>query len=294
MARDLRLNGRNLLPIQNGAPNMVPIRPRPRVRGFTLIELLVVITIILIVSVLTIPTIASGWSHRQVSEAARVLQANLAGARDAAIRDNAPSGIRLIPDPILNGINPATGLLDPAFPLAYNRLVPIGPAPSYSEGLFTQYRGPGLPAAVAALPYPGPGTPAVPNPTYGNTTALMVYQAYLDPTGALAPPTNWSWNIRIGDKIQFNNSGPEYTVIGPMVITPATGNVEEFINWGAPGTISPLTDAAGHPLDFLLLVNGQDDNGNGWVDEGWDGVDNDGRNGVDDIGEWGPGAFVGS
>ena len=74
--------------------------------GFTLIELLVVITIILIVSAVALPTVLPAMQHRQVSEAARILQAVLVGARDAAIRDNAPSGIRLLPDPQLSGLNP--------------------------------------------------------------------------------------------------------------------------------------------------------------------------------------------
>jgi len=70
-------------------------------RGFTLIELLVVITIIVLVSAAALPTILPALNHRQVSEAARILQAALAGARDAAIRANEPRGIRLLPDPAL-------------------------------------------------------------------------------------------------------------------------------------------------------------------------------------------------
>ena len=80
-------------------------RPGQR-RGFTLIELLVVMLIILLVSAVVLPTVIPAISHRQVSEAARILQAALAGARDAAINNNAPAGIRLLPDPVLNGINP--------------------------------------------------------------------------------------------------------------------------------------------------------------------------------------------
>ena len=89
-----------------------PVKMRSRTsshQGFTLVEVLVVIVIILIVSVLALPTIMTGLSHRQVGEAARLLQAVLAGARDAAIRDNSPSGIRLLPDPLFNGINASTG-----------------------------------------------------------------------------------------------------------------------------------------------------------------------------------------
>ena len=58
-----------------------------------------VITIILIVSAVALPTVLPALSHRQVSEAARIFQGALVGARDSAIHNNAPSGIRLLPDP---------------------------------------------------------------------------------------------------------------------------------------------------------------------------------------------------
>ena len=38
--------------------------------------------------------------------------------RDAAIRDNNPSGLRLLPDPAFSGLN-AAGMLDTTLPLAY-------------------------------------------------------------------------------------------------------------------------------------------------------------------------------
>ena len=63
-------------------------------------------------------------------------------------------------------------------------------------------------------------------------------------------------------------------------------NSELFVNAGAPGTQSPHAGANGTFPEFLLLVNDKDDNSNGWINEGFDGVDNDGVNGIDDIGEW--------
>src|SRR5271165_2414213 len=111
-------------------------------RGFTLIELLVVMLIILLVSAVVLPTVLPAISHRQVSEAARILQGALAGARDTAINNNAPAGIRLLPDPVLNGqsLNAPGGIagvstLDPTKILASNRYIPIQLAPDYSEGL---------------------------------------------------------------------------------------------------------------------------------------------------------------
>ncbi len=256
-------------------------------RAFTLIELLVVIVIILIVSALALPVVIPATRHRQVSEAARILQGAIAGARDQALHDNAPSGIRLLPDSAFPLKYLPNGQLDMSQPLAASRIIPLSPAPEYNEGTLVKWEG-FLPATVAVLPYPGPGTPANPNPTYGQTSALMVYESIVDSSGQIQNPTSWFWNIRVGDKLQINKAGPWYTVIGPMVVTPAQGNSELFVNVGPAGAKSPLPDpngSAGFP-EFLLLVNGRDDNKDGYPDNGWDGVDNDGINGVDDIGEW--------
>ena len=65
-----------------------------------------------------------------------------------------------------------------------------------------------------------------------------------------------------------------------MAIGPSAGNNELFVNDNPPGTASSLhqytvgkTTTTLNP-EYLLLVNGQDDNANGWTDEGFDGVDN--------------------
>ena len=247
------------------------------------------ITIILIVSAVALPTVLPALAHRQVSEAARILQGAIAGARDAAIRDNAPSGIRLLPDPVLNGLDPTTGVLSRYQPLAYNRIIPIEAAPDYTSG-FAEIIIPSttLFTSTAALTYPvgggtniypigvpaGPATPASP------AQVLMVAEVVYSSSGTLNPQTNWFWNMRVGDKIQLNNAGPWYTIIGPLLVAPMNPNYqgqnpELFVNVGLPGATSPLNLNGSSPNpEFLFLVNGQDDNLNGWVDEGWDGVDN--------------------
>ena len=190
--------------------------------------------IILLVSAVTLPSIISAISHRQVSEAARVLQAALVGARDSAIHNNAISGIRLLPDPTINGIN-ANGLLDPTLPLAMNRIVPLEAAPDYDEGKVSIIKDLVSPFAVAPVyPYP-----SVPNPLTPSLSmsVLMVEECPVD-TIAFTPnePTSWFWNIRIGDKIRISNAGQYYTVIGPM----AQANPELFVNDGPAGTPTQL------------------------------------------------------
>jgi hypothetical protein len=278
---------------------------------------LVVIGIILLISAIALPTVLPAISHRQVSEAARLLQAALVGARDEAIHTNAPSGIRLLPDPVSNGLNPnaaTPNTLDSTQILACNRIIPIQTAPEYTEGRVSIIGPPGnlninvaqwvIPAGANPNPLLYPvQTTALPQPQiYPLANLIMITESVLDPTNNNVPnsPTSWFWNIRIGDRIQINNAGPWYTVVGPMAIGPSNGNTELFVNVGVPGIASPLKVV--NPLnlqsplqpEFLFLVNGQDDNNNGWVDEGWDNVNNnfnfETANGlkhlIDEVSEW--------
>ncbi len=261
--------------------------------GFTLIELLVVITIILLISAVALPTVLPALAHRQVSEAARTVQGALVGARDSAIHNNAPAGIRLLPDPAFpimyttitlpNG-NTQTQI-DPTQPLAANRIVPIEAAPQYSEGLVNLVTT-AAQLAVIAPPYP----------------CLVIAESVLNNTTTLPnSPTSWFWNVRVGDKIQINQAGPWYTVVGPMAIYPTNPttlgqNPELFVNIGTPGTTpaNQMQVATAVTPEYLFLVNGLDDNQNGWIDEGYDGADNDNDGLVDETtcklfpahGEW--------
>ena len=291
-------------------------RPRPR-HAFTLVELLVVLLIVFLISAVTLPAIITATSHRELSEAARILQASLVQARDTAIRFNAPRGVRFLPDPTYDN---TPGVV------AYNRMVPLEPGPEYSNGMVTvwpQAFGPDSTGAMAGQPwlnpvatYPsngstigggGSGTyPVGPQGTAANSTGgqvLVLEQAPFqanDASNFVTAPTSWYWNIRVGDKLKIGNSGAMYTVVGPCTVNPisGSGNPELFVNVGQPGDVTNMltrtyTDPAGNagtaiPVEFLYLVNGVDDDADGYTDEGWDGVDN--NNGfvynsiIDDLG----------
>lgn len=301
-----------------------PVGPR---RGFTLVELLVVLFIVLLISAVALPVIVPALTNRQIGEAGRVLQAALAGARDAAIHANAPRGLRLLPDPTLS-IPP--GPNTPGV-LTFNRMVQIEPAPDYSEGR-AQITGDGVIPDNLLLtyntPYPktsgggwtgypmgyNPATlPVMPTSIRATGKVLRLEESafYIDPvSGAPLPnsPTGWWWNIRLGDRVRIGDTGAIYTVVGPLRISGAA-NPELYVNNGPAAdvrTTSPIQrtySGTGASIalsytvgvEFLYLVNGQDDDGDGFVDEGWDNYDNDFNGAIDDsifnnstnqFGEW--------
>jgi prepilin-type N-terminal cleavage/methylation domain-containing protein len=261
-------------------------------RAFTLIELLIVVLIIGLITAVALPAVLPALSKRQVSEAARLVQSAVSGARDQAIANSSPAGFRLVPDPAFPLSYLPSGQIDLTKPLAFNRLVPLSSGNTYSDGLVGSLGF--MPTEVMTLAYPGPGNQNISNPVYGNTGAAVVFEVFesVDSTGkiTLNAPTSWWWNVRLGDKIQINGSGIWYTVIGPMAIGPTQGNSELYTNIGQPNTRSPLSQSlpsggTGY-AEFLILSDGVDNNLDGYIDNGWDGFDNDYQNGIDDIGEW--------
>lgn len=241
-------------------------------KAFTLIELLVVILIVGMVSAVVLPTVVSSLSHRQISESARLVQATVEGQRDAAIRANAPRGIRLMPDPAFPGSTTAADV-----PLAYNRLMTIEPAPDYSEGkvsITDPFTLPNPSAAQVAIPGSSPAAAYPPQ-------ALRIEESRVNGQGQPNPRTSWAWNVRVGDRIRIGTAGKLYTICGPMVVLPGAGNPEKFVNYGPPGTVAPMT-RAGNDVEFLFVVNNHDDDGSGYNDDGWDGSGWDGKDSDND------------
>ena len=147
-------------------------KPRSNRGGFTLIELLVVILIILLVSAVTLPVVIPAMSHRQVSEAARILRRPWPAPATRPLRTGAPSGIRLLPDPAfplayINTAGPTFGTIDPTQPLAANRIIPIEAAPEYSEGAVNISPAAGATFNIAYPPINGGGN----YPVFNNSTA---------------------------------------------------------------------------------------------------------------------------
>ena len=168
-----------------------------------------------------------------------------------------------------------------------NRIVPLEAAPDYDEGMISIIKDLVSPFAVAPV-YPYPSVPNPLTPTL-SMSVLMVEECPVDTptnTNTFTPnePTSWFWNIRIGDKIRISNAGQYYTVIGPMT----QANPELFVNDGPAGSPTQLvrtysngTTSATVHVEYLFLVNGQDDDNDGFVDNGWDGVDNDQDGNID-------------
>lgn len=210
-------------------------------RAFTMLELLVVVVIIGLVSGLVLPPVIYALQDRYCSGGADILRGAVAAAQSDATVANQTRGVRLLPD-----------AHDPQH---FTGVVQLRPAADYLDGL-----------ARAS------GTKATPIPFSLPFPCLMAEQCLVNPDGSPANPTYWYWNIRIGETIRFTPSGPRYTVVGPNV----QGTPDGFVNLGPPNTVSPLQrpDANGNlaPVEFLFLVNGQDDDKDGFPDNGHDGV----------------------
>ena len=307
-------------------------RPHPRAPyrlAFTLIELLVVIAIIGLVSVIALASILPAYRHRGITQGALLPNSVIVGAKDAAVRANAPRGFRLIQDnPALNpSISVGAQTISAA---TCSRMIPIELASDYDEGMISyrdnQANRTVYPAILQAYSTTPPDF--VTNGYDPNLLYLRLAQQVVGVSLVANSPTEWFWNIRQGDRIRLNDSGRYMPIAGPMQTYTTTGNVasvgnpvintERFINFDIPSTksgsgktelfVSPIPPSTGPtapgstyqinnnagpfapmlPLppdgtnpEFFLVVNGQDDDGDGFTDNSFDGIDNDGDGVID-------------
>lgn len=250
---------------------MKVVRNRSRA-GFTLVELLVVLVIVVIIAAVTLPVVVYAMGERRMDSAASAVQGEMTAALARAQAEGA-AGVRLVPDPTRPIARLADGSIDPASPIAYNRLIPLATQPGYSAGRVAVR---GLAGTVAG----GPPTNFPPGfvPAPGR---LVLEGEPLDADGLLAEPTSWAWNVRAGDRLEMN--GKVYTVCGPVAVAPADGNPERFVGYDPAW---PTLDRGDGPAEWLLLTNGRDDDGDGWVDNGFNGLDETGDGTPDDAAEW--------
>ncbi len=229
--------------------------------AFTLIELLVVITIIGLVSAAVIAGVVWALGDQQLLASAQLLQGALVGARDAAIAANAPCGIRLLPSS--------------ANPDSLDRIMPLVTGPRYMEGLITTDP---APTDLLGHRVPGPLTVEESPITWVQSGPAWVAQSN--------SPTSWAWNVRLGDRISWG--GRPYTVCGPN----GRDNTDLFVHDNTVSrtytALDGVTQVGPFMVEFLLLANGVDDDMNGFIDDGWDGVDNnrDIQGQIDEADEW--------
>lgn len=219
--------------------------------GFTLIEQLVVIAIISMTFVLGVVVFGVTRSQR-LRTAASMVDSAIEQARDRAMLAAKTDARSEYAGRHVGGL---TGVR-----ITRDRLIPLYAGSTYAEGKVS-----------VRSDWPEGFTPPY--------RRLVLEEAKFDAAGKRNNPTSWYYNVRLGDAVRV--SGHDYIVCGPM----EAANAEGYVTIGAPGSLSPLDRGYG-PVEFLYLVDAVDDNLDGIIDSGWNGLNDDLDGYTDEDDEW--------
>jgi prepilin-type N-terminal cleavage/methylation domain-containing protein len=263
-------------------------------RGMTLTELLVVIAIILAVTIMALPTVLSMMQGQQAIAAAQLLQGGLMQCQSEAMRAcsrrggevnvaateaETLRGLRLVPEGTLTRL--ADGTIDPAQPLVCSTLVPLTIPPAYQEGRVSIYPGWVYPASVT-----------------GGRPCLVLEERpgkWVPSDGGwtwqLNSPTSWAWNLRAGERWSLDRGGLSMSYADQSRSTiPSSSSTTALPGTGAdsPEITHPPMVARASGLSPKCCSSSMDvtTTVDGYVDNGWDGVDNDSDGAVDELDEW--------
>ncbi|GIW86622.1 MAG: hypothetical protein KatS3mg108_0946 [Isosphaeraceae bacterium] len=208
------------------------------------------------------------------------------------------------------------GIVEDLRVITASRMIAIEQGPDYAEGVVHSFfhepepidpANPGLGNVLTYIAPPGLPPPPPPPPPGVDPEPypyLLVHEDKGEPVRDGAgvaravvpnPPTSWFNNIRQGERIRLNAGGRQYTIAGPVAnpmvgvaagmtiasdqAPPAVKNPQRLITYGPnymsiPGSLAPGSEVVYY--EFLFLTNGEDDDGDGFIDEGFDGINNDG------------------
>ena len=157
------------------------MRPRPtcRRRGFTLIEMLLVIGILIVLITLAALFLPNLDRNRGVPNAVTQVEGWIRLSKNQALRDGAPRGIRLIPDPNNPSQCRQLQYIEQPDPLAPKGVTP--PSATYPNGLRI-----GL-VVTTPNPNPAPAPPPYPNPLPSTATLVLINPATNQPVS----PNDW-------------------------------------------------------------------------------------------------------
>lgn len=192
------------------------MRATQRRSGFTLIELLVVTGLILVLATLTVAVVSRVRDEDVARQGADKMQGWLLMAKQWALRDQAPRGLRMT-------ANAAGEVVDAQFieqpddfvgpagsGILVSNVVDIPPAPTYLPGLFLT------------------GPPTYWRPELQGGVVVIAYQGTIDFSGGWSSGGNMAkWPVQIGDLIEFGSGSKATTfrILDIQITQPSPGQI---------------------------------------------------------------------